>query len=73
VRERAVCVLALPRAVGGFTGKLHDAWQIALEDIGPAGADTGKGSKYLLLPPGYIAYICPLSYVAQIYSSFSFL
>ncbi len=34
-------------------GSIHDAWQIPLEDFGPAGADEGKGGKYLVLPPGY--------------------
>ncbi len=34
-------------------GSIHDSWQIALEDFGPAGADEGKGGKYLVLPPGY--------------------
>ena len=28
-------------------------WQTALEDVGPAGVDKGKGGKYLILPPGY--------------------
>ena len=40
-----------------------DAWQVPLEDVGPAGVDKGKGGKYLILPPdpqgaapkGYIA------------------
>ncbi len=26
---------------------------MALEDAGPAGADAGKGGKYLIVPPGY--------------------
>jgi len=30
-----------------------DAWQAALEDVGPTGVDKGKGGKYLILPPGY--------------------
>ena len=34
-------------------GSIHDAWMIPLEDFGPAGADKGKGGKYLVLPPGY--------------------
>src|SRR4029450_13269214 len=28
-------------------------WQAALEDVGPAGVDKGKGGKYLITPPGY--------------------
>ena len=30
-----------------------DCWQSALEDVGPAGVDKGKGGKYLIFPPGY--------------------
>src|SRR5579871_1007919 len=47
-------VLEIPPAStdGSITGNLDDAWQIALEDIGPLGADRGKGGKYLILPPG---------------------
>ena len=30
-----------------------DCWQAALEDVGPAGVDKGKGGKYLITPPGY--------------------
>ena len=47
-------VLEIPPANGGqITGTIMDAWQAALEDVGPAGADKGKGGKYLILPPGY--------------------
>jgi hypothetical protein len=48
-------VLEIPPASdeGSITGNLDDAWQIALEDVGPAGAHKGKGGKYLILPPGY--------------------
>lgn len=48
-------VLEVPPASdeGSITGNLDDAWQIALEDIGTAGADKGSGGKYLILPPGY--------------------
>ena len=38
---------------GSITGTIMDAWQAALEDVGPAGVDKGKGGKYLILPPGY--------------------
>jgi hypothetical protein len=40
-------------AEGSITGSIDDAWQTALEDVGPAGADKGMGGKYLILPPGY--------------------
>jgi hypothetical protein len=33
-------------------GSVIDSWQVPAEDIGPAGADSGKGGKYLILPPG---------------------
>ena len=47
-------VLEIPPAEGGtITGTIMDAWQAALEDVGPAGVDKGKGGKYLILPPGY--------------------
>ena len=34
-------------------GTMMDAWQRAVEDVGGAGFDKGKGGKYLLLPPNY--------------------
>jgi hypothetical protein len=36
-----------------IVGSIDDAWQAALEDVGPAGLDKGKGGKYLIIPPGY--------------------
>ncbi|MFI5410625.1 DUF1254 domain-containing protein [Kaistia sp. UC242_56] len=46
-------VLEIPPATGGeITGTVMDAWQTALDDVGPAGADKGKGGRYLILPPG---------------------
>ena len=41
------------REEASITGSIDDAWQTALEDVGPAGVDKGKGGKYLILPPGY--------------------
>ena len=38
---------------GSITGTIMDAWQSALENLGPAGVDKGKGGRYLILPPGY--------------------
>ena len=48
-------VMEIPPAgpAGSITGSVDDAWQTALEDVGPAGVDKGKGGKYLVLPPGY--------------------
>ena len=36
-----------------INGTIMDAWQMPLEDVGPAGVDGGKGGKYVILPPGY--------------------
>jgi hypothetical protein len=48
-------VLEIPPAddEASITGSIDDAWQTALEDVGPAGVDKGKGGKYLILPPDY--------------------
>jgi hypothetical protein len=48
-------LLEIPPTEDGasITGSIDDAWQTALEDVGPAGVDKGKGGKYLILPPGY--------------------
>jgi hypothetical protein len=61
-------VLEIPPADDGvINGTVMDAWQVPLEDVGPAGVDKGKGGKYLILPPdhsadvqdGYIALPSP--------------
>jgi len=53
-REVGPMVLEIPPAGdGSITGTIMDAWQSALEDVGPAGADKGKGGKYLILPPDH--------------------
>ena len=47
-------VLEIPPAdEGSITGTVMDVWQSALEDVGPAGVDKGKGGKYLILPPNH--------------------
>jgi hypothetical protein len=48
-------VLEIPPASGDstITGSVDDAWQTAIEDVGPAGVDKGKDGKYAILPPGY--------------------
>jgi len=40
-------------APAGLLGAFNDAWFHYIADIGPFGADKGKGGKYLILPPGY--------------------
>jgi hypothetical protein len=53
-KEAGPMVLEIPPAdEGSITATVMDAWQAALEDVGPAGVDQGKGGKYLILPPGY--------------------
>ena len=73
-------VLEIPPASEGadaasLTGSIDDAWPEALEDVGPAGADRGKGGKYLILPPGYTEEI-PDGYIplpSQTYAGFALL
>ncbi|WP_236695332.1 DUF1254 domain-containing protein [Mycolicibacterium chubuense] len=61
---RGPVVVEIPRADGGsITGSLMDAWQCALEDVGRAGVDQGKGGRYLILPPDYSQPI-PEGYIA---------
>src|SRR5262249_22553181 len=36
----------------------------AIEDVGPAGVDKGKGGKYVILPPGYKDKV-PDGYIAM--------
>jgi hypothetical protein len=53
-KDAGPIVLEIPPADGGsITGSIDDCWQTAIEDVGPAGVDKGKGGKYLILPPGY--------------------
>lgn len=53
-------VLEIPPADhGSITGSIMDCWQTALEDVGPAGVDKGKGGKYLILPPGHESEVRP--------------
>jgi hypothetical protein len=55
-KDAGPVVMEIPPAEGGaIVGTIMDAWQTPLEDVGPAGADKGKGGKYLFLPPGHTA------------------
>jgi hypothetical protein len=57
-RDVGPMVLEIPPADSGvINGTVMDAWQVPLEDVGPAGIDKGKGGKYLILPPGYAAAV----------------
>lgn len=47
-------VFELPASGGtALYGNLHSAWQVPVEDFGPAGVDRGQGGRFLLTPPGY--------------------
>ncbi len=69
-------VLEIPPAGEGvIVGSIDDAWQTAIEDVGPAGADKGRGGKYLILPPGHKDPV-PGGYIAlrsETYSGFALL
>lgn len=63
-RDVGPMVLEIPPAEGGsITGSVDNGWQEALEDVGPAGVDKGKGGKYLILPPDHRGDV-PDGYVA---------
>ena len=59
-------VLEIPAAddSGSITGSVMDCWQAALEDVGTAGVDKGKGGKCLILPPDYKEKV-PDGYIAM--------
>jgi len=70
-------VLEIPavEGVSSLTGSVDDGWQTAIEDIGPAGVDKGKGGKYLILPPNY-KDIPPIGYIplqSSTYTGFAIL
>lgn len=54
-REVGPVVLEVPPAgdEGSLNGSIMDYWQVALEDIGPAGVDAGGGGRCLILPPDF--------------------
>src|ERR1044072_4825999 len=53
-KDAGPMVLEIPPADGGvINGTIMDAWQVPLEDVGPAGVDKGRGGKSLILPPGH--------------------
>lgn len=64
-------VLEIPPSDGGsITGSLDDGWQTAIEDVGPAGLDKGKGGRYLILPPHFKGSV-PAGYFPMQSSTFS--
>jgi hypothetical protein len=64
-------VLEVPEARdAGLFGSILDAWQVPKVDIGPEGADAGKGGKYFLAPPDYEDNI-PAGYVPVFFQTFN--
>lgn len=65
-------VLEIPpvEGISSLTGSLDDGWQTAIEDIGPAGVDKGKGGKYLILPPNYKDPVPP-GYIQMLSSTYT--
>lgn len=65
-------VLEIPavEGVSSITGSVDDGWQTAIEDVGPAGVDKGKGGKYLILPPGYKEKV-PSNYIPMPSSTYT--
>jgi hypothetical protein len=63
-KDTGPMVLEIPPADDGvINGTVMDAWQVPLEDVGPAGVDKGKGGKYLILPPNHSGAV-PTEYIA---------
>jgi hypothetical protein len=47
-------VLEIPAAdEGTIVGSVMDCWQTAIEDVGPAGVDKGKGGRYFIYGPDF--------------------
>jgi len=62
VKDGPVVLEIPPAGDGTIVGSVDDCWQTALEDVGPAGADKGKGGKYLILPPD-MRFKMPAGYI----------
>ena len=75
-KDAGPIVLEIPPAdEGSIVGSVDDAWQTAIEDVGVAGVDKGRGGKYLILPPGYENRV-PGGYIpmrSQTYQGFAIL
>ncbi len=65
-KDVGAVVLEIPPADEGvFNGSIMNYWQAAIDDVGPAGVDKGKGGKYLILPPGIDTAKVPDGYIAM--------
>jgi hypothetical protein len=61
--EGPIVIEIPPADEGVINGTIMDAWQVPLEDVGPAGVDKGAGGKYLVLPPDHLGTV-PNGYIA---------
>jgi len=52
-RNGPIVIEVPPAESGSIAGNIVTVWQMPLEDAGPAGADEGRGGKFLILPPDY--------------------
>ena len=48
-KDQPVVIEVPPDVLGG----INNAWQQPIVDVGAPGPDRGKGTKYLIVPPGY--------------------
>ena len=60
-------VVEVPAATDkvNYFGTLVNAWDQPIEDVGPAGADKGKGGKYLLVPFDYKGSLPQTGYIIR--------
>jgi hypothetical protein len=71
--KRGPMVIDVPAASdkAKYFGTLMNVWDSAIEDFGPDGADSGKGGKFLLLPPAWNTEV-PGGYTPLRSSSYEF-
>ncbi|MGF1718554.1 DUF1254 domain-containing protein [Vibrio kyushuensis] len=64
-------VIELPASTeeNAFFGTFLDSWHKPIQDVGPDGADAGKGGKYLLIGPNYQGEV-PSEYIAVNYDTY---
>ena len=60
-------VLEVPAATDkvSYFGTVVNAWDQPIEDVGPSGADKGKGGKYLFVPPDYEGELPEEGYIVR--------
>jgi len=53
--EPGPVIVEVPAATDkvNYFGRIVNAWDQPIDDVGPSGRDEGSGGKYLMLPPGY--------------------